>query len=77
MASRSLSLLIQSPIMHDRNVQPLLEGWLSGNTRRAEQALDRYIEWTPAAAAALQESVLEGDLSTICTTTDSVSINFN
>ena len=52
-----------------------MDGWLSGNTARAEAALDRYIDWTPAAAAALQESVLNGDLFTICATTDSVSYN--
>jgi hypothetical protein len=50
-----------------------MEAWLSGDTSTAAAALDRYIDWTPAAATALQESVLNGDLFTICTTTDSVS----
>ncbi len=50
-----------------------MEAWLSGDTATAAAALDRYIDWTPAAATALLESVLNGDLFTICTTTDSVS----
>ena len=50
-----------------------MQDWLSRNTTLAEAALDRYIDWTPAAAAALQESVRSGDLNTFCTTTDFVS----
>lgn len=56
-----------------RNLDPLLAAWLGGNQEMAAAALNQYIDWTPEAAAALQESVLGGDLFTVCSTDDSVS----
>ena len=50
-----------------------MRAWISGDTATAQAALNRYIDWTPAAAAALQESVLGGDLFTACATTENVS----
>ena len=41
-----------------RNLDPLLAAWLGGNQEMAAAALNQYIDWTPEAAAALQESVL-------------------
>jgi acyl transferase domain-containing protein len=50
-----------------------VQAWIFGDTETAAAALDRYIDWTPAAAAALQESVLGGDVSTFCVSTENVS----
>ena len=50
-----------------------MQAWVFGDTATAQAALDRYIDWTPATAAALQESVLGGDLITVCGTTETVS----
>ena len=47
--------------------------WRYGDTATAQAALNRSIDWTPATAAALQESVLGGDLFTVCGTTENVS----
>ena len=41
--------------------------------RAAEAGLNQYVDWTSEAAQGLQESVLGGDLVTVCATDDSVS----
>ena len=50
-----------------------MQAWENGDTATAQEALDRYINWTSATAAALQELVLGGDLITVCGTTENVS----
>lgn len=57
-----------------RNIQPAIEALAYNSTEVAADTLNRLIDWTPAAAAGLQESVLGGGLYTICLTDDSVSI---
>ena len=49
-----------------------MDAWSSGSSARAEAALNQYIDWTPAAAQGLQESVLGGSVFSVCLTDQSV-----
>lgn len=58
--------------LYFRNITPLVEALRSGNSATAEDALNRYINWTPAAAQGLQESVLGASVYGVCLTDQSV-----
>ena len=60
---------------YNRNFEPLLEAWINGTMEQAEAALNQYIDWTPAAAQGLQESILGGDVGAICGTDTSVCVD--
>ena len=71
-----VNLLIACMTLYNttRNISALVTAWTTGSNAEAEAALNQYIDWTPAAAQALEESVRSGNLLTICGTDQSVSI---
>ena len=71
----NIILYVVKLLNYNRNFEPLLEAWINGTMEQAEEALNQYIDWTPAAAQGLQESILGGNVGAICGTDTSVCVD--
>ena len=56
-----------------RHWQVVFESIIFNKTEVAEAVLNQYVEWTPEAAKALQESVFRGEVSSFCLSDKGVS----
>ena len=57
-----------------RNIDALLDAWLRGTEQQAEDGFNQFVNWSPEAAQALQESVLGGNVGGFCLTDNNVSV---
>ena len=51
----------------------MFESIIFNTTEVAEAVLNQYVEWSPEAAIALQESVFRGELVSFCLSDEGVS----